>query len=51
MTVQGSSGTAEQNADLAKKMAREMEGTLRGVVVSELQKQMDPGNLMNNRRR
>ncbi|WP_370213448.1 hypothetical protein [Roseovarius sp.] len=31
-------------------MSREMESTMRGVVVSELQRQMQPGNLMNNRR-
>lgn len=51
MTVNGSAGSPEQNSDLAKKMAREMENTMRGVVVDELRKQGRPGNLLNNRRR
>jgi len=50
ITVNGSSGTPEQNNDLAKKMARQMEGAMRGVVVDEIRKSMRPGNLMNNRR-
>jgi hypothetical protein len=36
VTVNGSAGTPEQNNDLAAKMARQMEGTMRGVVVDEL---------------
>ncbi|MGR1581559.1 hypothetical protein ACSSNL_08825 [Thalassobius sp. S69A] len=51
VTVNGSAGTPSQNADLAKKTAREMESTMRGVVVDELRKQGRPGNLLNNRRR
>ena len=51
VSVQGSSGTPEQNNDLAKKMAKEMEGTMRGVVVDELRKQKRPGNMLNNGRR
>lgn len=51
ITVNGSAGTPEQNDDLAKKMARELEGTMRGTVADELRRQMRPGNLMNNRRR
>ncbi|BCH60417.1 hypothetical protein RvVAR0630_30410 [Agrobacterium vitis] len=39
-------GTPEQNADLAKQVSREMEATMRSVVVSELQQQMRPGNLL-----
>ncbi len=47
VTVNGSSGTPEQNNDLAKRMAREMEATMRGVVANEIQRQMRPGNLLN----
>ncbi|WP_318337711.1 hypothetical protein [Defluviimonas sp. D31] len=46
ITVNGSAGTPEQNADLARRMAREIEGTMRGVVVDELRRQMRPGNLL-----
>jgi hypothetical protein len=49
VTVNGSAGTPEQNADLAAQMARQLEGTMRGVVISELQRQMRPGNLGNRR--
>ncbi|MEX0408553.1 tail tape measure protein [Aquibium sp. LZ166] len=49
ITVNGSAGTPEQNADLAKKMAKELENTMRGVVISEIRTQMRPGNLLNNR--
>ncbi|MDE4173671.1 hypothetical protein PXK01_05865 [Phaeobacter sp. PT47_59] len=51
VTVNGSAGSPEQNNDLAKKMAREMEMTMRGVVVDEIRKQGRPGNLLNNRGR
>ncbi len=47
--VEGSAGTPEQNDDLAKRMARQMESTMRGVVVSEIQKQMRPGNMLAQR--
>ena len=50
ITVQGSAGTPEQNADLADKVARELEGSMRGVVVDELRKQMRPGNMIGNMR-
>lgn len=46
ITVSGSSGSPEQNADLAKRLGRQMEMTMRGTVVSELRKQMRPGNLL-----
>lgn len=46
VSVEGSAGTPEQNDDLAKKMARQMEGTMRGVVMDEMRKQMRPGNMM-----
>ncbi|WP_424976808.1 phage tail tape measure protein [Leisingera sp. S232] len=51
VTVEGSAGTPEQNAELARRISREMEMTMRGVVVDELRKQSRPGNMMNNRRR
>lgn len=51
VTVNGSAGTPEQNTDLANKMAKQLEGTMRGVVVDELRKQGRPGNMLNNRRR
>ncbi|AEH79582.1 Phage-related minor tail protein [Sinorhizobium meliloti SM11] len=51
VTVQGSSGTPEQNTDLADKMAKKMHETMRGVVAEELRKQTRPGNLMNSRSR
>lgn len=49
ITVNGSAGTPEQNADLAKKMAKELEDTMRGVVCDELRRQTRPGNLLNRR--
>lgn len=51
ITVNGSSGTPEQNADLAKQMARQMENTMRGVVADEMRKQTRPGNFANSRSR
>lgn len=51
ISVQGSSGTAEQNEDLAKRIRREMEGTMRGVVADEMRKQSRPGNALNSRTR
>ena len=44
-------GTPEQNQDLAKRMAREMESTMRGVVADEMMKQTRPGNFANSRSR
>jgi hypothetical protein len=51
VTVNANGGTPAQNADLAKQTAKEMESTLRGLVSSELIRQMKPGNLLNNGRR
>lgn len=51
ITVEGSSGTPEQNNDLAKKMAKEMETSMRSVVADELRKQSRPGNFGNTRSR
>ena len=49
VTVNASGGTPEQNADLARQTAREMENVLRGVVVSELAQQLRPGNRLGSR--
>lgn len=46
VTVNGSAGTPEQNADLAQKIAREMERNMRAVVQKELIKQARPGNML-----
>lgn len=51
ITVNGSAGTPEQNADLAERMAKQMEGTMRGVVVSEIFRQSRPGNVFANKAR
>lgn len=51
ITVNGPAGTPTQNNDLSKKMALQMEGVMRGVVIDEIRKQGRPGNLLNNRRR
>lgn len=51
ITVNGSAGTPEQNSDLANKMAKEMELTMRGVVADEVRKQSRPGNFLNSRSR
>jgi phage-related minor tail protein len=51
ITVNGSAGTPEQNADLAQKMARQMEQTMRGAVADEIRKQTRPGNFLNSRNR
>jgi len=47
VTVNGSAGTPEQNNDLARKMARELESTMRETVATEIQRQLRPGNLLN----
>ncbi|MDD9730446.1 phage tail tape measure protein [Mameliella sp. AT18] len=47
VTVNGSAGTPDQNTDLAKRMAREMEQSMRGVVVTEIQRAMRPGAILN----
>jgi hypothetical protein len=51
ITVNGSSGTPEQNDDLAKKMQRQLEVTMRSVVADEMRKQTKPGNFGNTRSR
>jgi lambda family phage tail tape measure protein len=51
VTVNGSAGTPEQNDELAQKVARQMETTMRGVVADELRRQTRPGSFMNSRGR
>ncbi|MFN3663088.1 hypothetical protein [Yoonia sp.] len=46
ITVNGSSGTPAQNADLAKQMAKELEASMRGVVMAEIQRQGRPGAML-----
>ncbi|XKM39130.1 D-alanyl-D-alanine carboxypeptidase family protein [Rhizobium ruizarguesonis] len=51
VTVNANGGTPEQNNDLAAKMAREMEQSMRGKVAEEIRRQTRPGNYMNQRAR
>jgi lambda family phage tail tape measure protein len=51
ITVEGSAGTPEQNSDLANKMAKQMEVTMRTVVADEFRRQARPGNFLNSRNR
>lgn len=51
VTVNASGGTPEANADLAKRISREMELTMRTVVAAEITKQAKPGNFLNTRSR
>ncbi|WP_199489452.1 hypothetical protein [Pseudotabrizicola alkalilacus] len=49
VSVQGSSGSPEQNNDLARKIASQMENSMKLVFANELRKQMRPGAMLNNR--
>ncbi len=51
VTVNGSAGTPQQNDDLARKMAKQMEVTMRSVVADEVRRQARPGNFLNQRGR
>jgi muramidase (phage lysozyme) len=51
VTVNASGGTEAQNSDLSRKVAKQIEATMRTVVVSEIQKQMKPGNTLGGKRR
>lgn len=51
ITVNGSAGTPEQNNDLAGKLAKQMETTVRGVIADEMRKQSRPGAFGNSRSR
>ncbi len=48
ITVNGSAGTPEQNQDLANRMAASLHSTMRQTVVSEISKQLRPGNMLQN---
>lgn len=50
VTVNATGGTPEQNDDLAKRISKEFEGTVKGMVAQELRTQMRPGNMMNRGR-
>ncbi|MEQ8326536.1 MAG: tape measure protein [Parvibaculaceae bacterium] len=49
VTVNAKGGTPEQNEDLARRVAKQLEASQRALVVSEVQKQMRPGNMLNTR--
>lgn len=49
ITVNGSAGTPEQNDDLAKKMAKQMDGAMRAIVADEIRRQKRAGNMLNSR--
>lgn len=51
VTVNANGGTPGQNRDLAERTAKQLEGTLRSLVTSEIQMAMRPGNLLNSRSR
>jgi len=51
VTVHANGGTPEQNDDLAKKISRQLQGELRGLVVQEMMTAMRPGNIANSRTR
>lgn len=44
--VEGSAGTPEQNRDLAEKLGKTMEKTMRGVVIDEIMNQKRSGNIL-----
>lgn len=48
-TLNASGGTPEQNRDLSNQFSAQMEQLARGVVASEIQKQMRPGGTLANR--
>ena len=49
--VEGSAGTPEQNADLSRQMAKQLEKTMRGIVSDEMRRASRPGNFANTRSR
>jgi len=51
ITVNGSAGTPEQNEDLSRRMAQQLEATMRGIVADEMRRQTRPGNFANRRGR
>lgn len=51
ITVNGSAGTPDQNEDLAKRMSKQLDGTMRAIIADEMRKQSRPGSFLNNRSR
>lgn len=49
VTINGSSGTATQNQDLADRMGRELDATIRRSIIKEIQVQRRPGNMLAGR--
>lgn len=47
VNVNANGGDAKQNDDMAKKVAKEVEGSIRGLVFKEIQQQKRAGNSMN----
>ena len=50
ITIHGSSGTPEQNSDLAAKMGKQLENTMRELAQTEIRKATRPGNSLNRSR-
>jgi len=50
ITVEGSAGSPEQNADLAERMSRELTTTVKAIVGGEMRKALRPGNMLNRAR-
>jgi hypothetical protein len=50
INVEGGGGSPEQNADLSKRLAREMEASMKGLIVETLRQQSRPGNMLDGRR-
>ncbi|TCT12671.1 tape measure domain-containing protein [Tepidamorphus gemmatus] len=46
ITIEGSAGTPEQNADLTQRMGREIEVIMRKTVIDEILTQMRPGGIL-----
>jgi hypothetical protein len=46
INVNASGGSHAENADLAKQISKEVNASLRSVVVDELTRQMKPGNML-----
>jgi hypothetical protein len=51
ITVEGRAGTPEQKRDLAKQISKSIEQSMRQTVVTELQRQLRPCNMLNSGKR
>lgn len=49
ISIEGNAGTPEQNEDLAKRMSRELESSMKGMVVDTIRQQMRNGNMLSRR--